>query len=103
MGKEKKQFIYVLKLKPSLLDQSNWTDREERAVDEHFAMLQGLLGEGKLILAGRTLNMDEKTFGIVILEVDSEEEAVSIMKNDPAVSQGVMTAELFPYRVALIR
>jgi len=25
------------------------------------------------------------------------------MKGDPAVSVGIMTAELFPYRVALIR
>jgi uncharacterized protein YciI len=47
--------------------------------------------------------MDEKTFGIVIIEVESEEEALNIMNNDPAVSEGVMTAELFPYRVALIR
>ena len=59
--------------------------------------------DGKLILAGRTLNMDEKTFGIVILEVTSKEEAETIMKNDPAVSEGIMTAELFPYRVALMK
>lgn len=103
MEREKKQFIYVLKLIPTLLDESNWTDREEKAVDDHFNMLQELLAAGKLILAGRTLNMDEKTFGIVILEVDYEEEAQTIMKNDPAVAGGVMTAELFPYRVALIR
>lgn len=103
MGKEKKQFIYVLKLIPKLLDINNWTEREENIVDRHFSTLQELTKEGKLILAGRTLNMDEKTFGIVILEVESEEEAQQLMKNDPAVAEGVMTAELFPYRVALIR
>jgi uncharacterized protein YciI len=47
--------------------------------------------------------MDEKTFGIVIIDVSSEEEAKNIMENDPAVKEGVMTAELFPYRVALIK
>lgn len=47
--------------------------------------------------------MDEKTFGIVIFEADSEEEAQLIMKNDPAVAEGIMTADLFPYRVALIK
>jgi uncharacterized protein YciI len=100
---EKKQFIYVLKLIPVLLNESNWTKEEEAIVDKHFNVLQELQRDGKLILAGRTLIMDEKTFGIVILEVATEEEAQTIMENDPAVSGGVMTAELFPYRVALIR
>ena len=31
------------------------------------------MNEGKLILAGRTLNMDANGFGIVILEVETEE------------------------------
>ena len=101
MGEGNKQFIYVLKLKPGLLN--NFTDREEEIVDRHFNKLQELLKEGKLVLAGRTLNMDEKTFGIVIIDVPSEEEAKNIMENDPAVKEGVMTAELFPYRVALIK
>ena len=101
MGEVNKQFIYVLKLKPGLLN--NFTDREEKIVDRHFNKLQELLKEGKLILAGRTSNMDEKTFGIVIIDVPSEEEAKNIMENDPAVKEGVMTAELFPYRVALIK
>lgn len=102
MSKGKKQFIYVLKLIPKLLEETNWTEKEEDIVNRHFNELKKLLSEGKLILAGRTLNMDEKTFGIVILEVDSEKEAENIMKNDPAVAEGIMTAELFPYRVALI-
>jgi uncharacterized protein len=103
MKEEKKQFIYVLKLIPDLLDETNWTEREEKIVSSHFMKLQELLKAQKLILAGKTSNMDEKTFGIVILEVESEDEAQTIMKNDPAVAEGVMTAELFPYKVALIR
>jgi uncharacterized protein YciI len=59
--------------------------------------------EGKLILAGRTLNMDPTGFGIVILEVNSEEEAIALMLNDPAVKEGIMEATIFPYRVALIK
>lgn len=65
--------------------------------------LQGLLKEGKLILAGKTEGLDSKTFGIVIFEADSEEEAKMIMDSDPAVLEGIMTAELHPYRVALMR
>ncbi|WP_432361020.1 YciI family protein [Sporosarcina sp. UB5] len=103
MVNEKKQFIYVLKLVPSLLNLNNWTEKEEEIVGRHFAKLQELLKEGKLVLAGKTSGMDEKTFGIVILEVESEEEALAIMKNDPSVAEGIMEAELFPYNVALIR
>lgn len=103
MENGKKQFIYILKLIPSLLNVDNWTARDEEIVDRHFAKLQELLKEGKLILAGKTVGLDEKTFGIVILEVESEEEAMNIVKNDPTVAEGIMTAELYPYEVALIK
>ncbi|MDF2699413.1 MAG: hypothetical protein K0Q49_969 [Haloplasmataceae bacterium] len=100
---EKKQFVYFLRLIPELLDDENWTEKEEEIVNDHFIKLQNLLKEGKLILAGRTLTMVPDGCGIVILEVNNEEEAKSIMDNDPAVKQGIMTSSLYPYRVALIR
>jgi len=98
-----RQFIYVLKLIPSLLVEENWTPREEKIVDDHFKRLQDLLNAGKLFLAGKTDGMDEDTFGIVLLVVETREEAEQIMLSDPAVVGGVMTARLFPFRTALIR
>jgi uncharacterized protein YciI len=103
MKAKKEEFIYVLKLYPELLENENWTPRQEKAVDDHFENLKVMLQEGTLILAGKTKTMDEKTFGIVIFEADSLEAAENIMKNDPAVMGKVMTAELFPYKTALIR
>lgn len=100
---EKLQFLYQLKLIPSLLNEQNWTEKENAIVQHHFEVLQKLQQEGTLLLAGRTLNMDPTGFGLVILEVDSEEEAITLMKNDPAVKKGIMEATLFPYRVALIK
>ncbi len=97
------QFIYVLKPIPRLLKEENWTEKEESITNRHFAYLQKKLAEGNLILAGKTGGMDEKTFGIVIIEVDSEEEAYTMMNNDPGISEGIMTAELYPYKVALMR
>lgn len=99
---EKLQFLYQLKLIPSLLQEENWTEKENAIVQHHFEVLQNLQKEGTLLLAGRTLNMDSKGFGLVILEVNSEEEAIELMVNDPAVKEGIMEATLFPYRVALI-
>jgi len=99
---ELKQFIYALKLIPELLNPNNWTDRENQIVEDHFTRLSELLKEGRLILAGRTQTMDENAFGVVILQVGSEEEeAIQLMNDDPAVKEGIMTAKLFPYKVAL--
>ncbi|MGB5793503.1 YciI family protein, partial [Poseidonibacter sp.] len=72
-------------------------------VNRHFLKLQDLLAEDKLILAGKTLGLDINTFGVVILEVSSEGEALEIMHSDPAVAEGIMTGELFPYKVALMK
>jgi len=98
-----KQFIYVLKLISRLLKESNWTDADNAIVGRHFTHLQSLLAEGKLILAGKTEGLDEKTFGIVIFEADDLESAQKQMKLDPAVQEGIMNAQLFPYSVALTR
>lgn len=56
-----------------------------------------------MILVGRTQNSDESTFGIAIFKAENEEAARTIMENDPAVVGGVMQAQLFPYRIALMR
>jgi uncharacterized protein YciI len=95
------QFLYKLKLIPELLVEENWTDRENNMVYDHFKVLQGLLKENKLIMAGKTDNLDDSTFGLVILQVDCEKTARTIMENDPAVKGGIMSAELYPYSVAL--
>lgn len=78
------------------------TDEEARLVSEHFHYLQGLCEAGVVKLAGRTLNTDASAFGIIIFEAADEAAARSIMENDPAVKQGVMRAELYPYRIALM-
>jgi uncharacterized protein len=101
---EKKQFIYVLKLIPRLLNEKNWTEQDGLIVGRHFRRLQRLHKEGTVILAGRTLNdSDPSQFGVVILEVKSEEEARKIMEDDDTVKEKIMTAHLFPFRVALIK
>ena len=47
--------------------------------------------------------MTEKDFGIVILETETEAEALSYMENDPAVKGKLMYAELFDFSLALLR
>ena len=94
------QFIYILKPARTGLT-SMMTPEEEVIVEEHFKYLQAKLQKGELYLAGRTL--DEEPFGIAIFQAESMEAALEFMANDPAVKNHIMTADLHPYRIALIK
>ncbi|OZM56213.1 hypothetical protein CIB95_12360 [Lottiidibacillus patelloidae] len=101
--RERNQYIYQLKVIPRLQEEANWTKKDSNIVTEHFKRLQILTEEKIVILAGRTLSIGEEGFGIVIFEAESDDEAQLIMENDPAIKKGIMTAKLYPYRVALMR
>jgi uncharacterized protein len=98
-----KQFIYVLHLVPRLYDDKAWTEDDKAAVQRHFNRFKDAVKTGQLILAGRTLETGEKTFGVAIFEAADEDAARAFMNADPAVIAGVMTAELHPFSVALER
>ncbi|HET9694449.1 MAG TPA: YciI family protein [Steroidobacteraceae bacterium] len=97
------QFLYVLRLVPRLHDDAAWTEADNAAVARHFEHLKQATAAGKVILAGRTREPGDKTFGLVIFEAADEAEAQRFMAADPAVVAGVMTATLHPYAVALQR
>ena len=95
-----RQYLYRLQpIREGFLLES--TSEEDRIVSEHFRHLQQLTQEGVVLLAGRTLNTDPTSFGIVILEAESDDAARALMENDPAVRASVFRAELFPFGVAL--
>lgn len=100
-GFELATYLYKLKLIERLQDEQNWTEKDEQIVHDHFHALQQLLERNQLIMAGRTLTEGPTTFGIVVFTAESEKEASAIMNQDPAVNNGIMTSELFPYSVAL--
>jgi len=98
-----KQFIYVLRLVPRLYSDSNWTKEDETVLERHFARFQEATKSGQLILAGRTKEPGDKTFGIAIFEAADEAAARTFMENDPCVAAGLMTSQLHPFAVALER
>ena len=98
-----KQFIYVLRLVPRLHSDAAWTQEDKMALNRHFARFQHAIETGELILAGRTSEPGDKTFGIAIFEANDETAARKFMESDPAVVAGLMTAELHPFAVALQR
>lgn len=96
---ETREFLY--QIKPVRSDfMENQSAEEKNALESHFVYLQNLLQEGKLVLAGPCL---DASFGIVILHDVDNEEANHIMNNDPAIVHEIMTGELFPFRISLLK
>ena len=95
-----REFLYVLR--PTRLGMlvDGPTAEESAALGRHVEYLQALTENGTALLYGRTQTADERTLGLVIIRAGSAEEAGERMAADPAVAEGVMNAELFPYRIA---
>lgn len=79
------------------------TPSEEALLGDHALYLAGLAEAGRVQLYGRTIDESERTFGLVVFEASSEQEASRIMEEDPAVREGAMHAELFPFRTVYLR
>jgi uncharacterized protein len=96
---ESPTFVYLLQPnRPDFIE--TMTAEEEAVMSEHFEYLQGLLAEGKLVIAGPCL---DAKYGIAIFRASSMEEARDVMERDPAVVRGVMTATVHPYRISLMQ
>ena len=95
-------FLYILRpARPEMLT-AGPTEREKEVVGRHFAYLQELHAQGTVVLVGRTQEDNESTIGICVFRADDELAARAIMEGDPAVVEGVMTAELRPFKIALL-
>ena len=75
------------------------TSEDNATSDQHFIRFQEATKSGQLILAGRTKEPGDKTFGIAIFKAADEAAARKFMESDPAVVSKLMTAELHPFSV----
>jgi uncharacterized protein len=96
---EKKQFIFFIKPHKENFAET-MTEEEGKIMSEHFIYLTGLLGEGKLVIAGPELS---GKFGMGVYETETLEEAQEMLNNDPAVKSGIVTPEIYPFKVSLIK
>lgn len=94
---------YLYEITPSREDMlsKGSTPEEDALIEKHFYYLKDLYDKGIVRLAGRTLNTDPSSHGLVIFEAEDRMSAEKIMEDDPAVKAGVFTAKLFPFRTAL--
>ncbi len=76
----------------------NMTPDEERIMGEHYVYLKELTRRGTVLMAGPVSGQ----YGLIVLEVRSEEEARAIMEKEPSVVQGVHTYEISPMVASLM-
>ena len=90
------QFLYQFDpIRPELVtDADAWTEEDVRIGQAHFAYLKQATQDGIVLLAGRS--QDRVGPAIVIVEVESEDEARNFMENDPFVAGGLMRAVCIP-------
>lgn len=93
------EFVYLIKpVRANFID--TMTNEESSIMEKHFNYLKELLAEEKLILTGPCL---DGAFGICVFRSESWDAAQLVMEKDPAVSAGIMGAELHKYRVSLLQ
>ena len=100
MSEANRSFLYRLTLRPEL--QSRPPTPGERATQKrHLDYLLSARDRGIVVLAGRTDEPSDRTFGLVLFQAPSDAAARDFMANDPAIAGGLMTAELHPFRLAV--
>lgn len=98
------QFMYVLQLNPHYQSLQNWNDDTNAILNEHWNYLVNLHEQKVMKLVGKTeYEIDNPANkGIAIFEAETREKAEQIMQQDPCVAKGVMSAELHPFKIALL-
>jgi uncharacterized protein YndB with AHSA1/START domain/uncharacterized protein YciI len=76
----------------------NLTEHEERVMQEHYSWLVNLMHERRMLLAGPT----DGLYGLIVLEVEHEEEARQLMEREPSVVAGVHAYTLHPFVASLL-
>ena len=61
----------------------------------HLDNINRLEKEGKLVVAGPLATNEQQYRGIFIFDVATIEEACALLESDPAVEEGLLTADLF--------
>jgi len=94
---------FLIRLQPVRATFVNDATKEEgKIMGQHFEYLKKLMSEGKIVIAGPSIN-GEKSFGLIVLEVENEEEARKIMEGDPSYKAGVQKGEVLPFTISLLR
>lgn len=98
MTAPKHYLVELLGTRPTWPD--DMTPDEEKIMSDHFQYLKKLTHDHKVVMAGPVFDFK---FGLIILQVESEQEALEIMAKEPSVTDGLHTYKMSEMRVSLLR
>ena len=95
------QFICIMKpTKPKTADAPKYSGAEAGKIfGQHGAFLKKMAGEGTVIFAGYTMGENPGALSLAVLNAKSAHDAETIMRAAPAVSAGLLTADITEFDV----
>jgi uncharacterized protein YciI len=97
-----KQHYFVKLVPPRSTFPMDITDAERVLMEQHAAYFRQQFDAGNVLIYGPVMAAGG-AFGVGILEVADESEALRVMNNDPSVLGGLNRFELSPMRVPVSR
>ncbi len=97
----KKHYLFKL-IPPRASFGMDMSEAERTVMNYHITYFNRLTEEGTCILFGPVMDKTG-TYGLAILEADTDEAAQEIGNNDPSVRAAVNTFEIYPMHIGGIR
>jgi uncharacterized protein YciI len=94
-------FVYKL-IPPRPTFDQDMSEAEGEVMEKHFGYWQDVIDRGQVIVYG-PVSDPSGTWGLAVLEVESDDAARKLAEADPAVSSGVSTFAIFPMAEAVVR
>lgn len=93
----KNYMLVILKTGPKDAEITDKTQRSE-LFKGHFSNMETMQKAGKLKLAGPFATKNNLQYrGIFLLDVKSEDEAKTLLQNDPTIKSGIFEVEILPW------
>jgi uncharacterized protein len=94
-------FVYKL-IPPRPTFDADMSDDEAALMGRHAEYWQELLAAGRVIVFG-PVSDPAGSWGLAVVEAESEDEVRALGAEDPAVKSGMATFEVLPMPVAVVR
>ena len=82
-------------------DPTSWTERDNEVGSAHYERLRAATIEGTVRFAGLSLDPDGPA--VVVFDAPTRADAEAFVAADPFVSEGLFTANLYPFHASLMR
>ena len=90
----RKYVLVILKTGPNKMPEG---EQRKAMFAGHFANMEKLASQGKLVVAGPFGKNDEGWRGLFLFAVETTEEARALTATDPVITNGEMVAEFHPW------